>query len=222
MTSIRGYTDLLAQGTVGPINEIQANFLNTIRSNVTRMANLVSDLADISRIEAGRIRLEFGEVAIENVVTEVCTSVQAQLDAKEHHLELSLPDNLPRVWGDYNRLIQIMNNLVSNAIKYTPEAGHIRIQAVESENLWDPQGAPRVIHISIKDDGYGISDEDQEKIFQKFFRSGDLNVRDQPGTGLGLNITRHLVEMQGGQIWFESAYGKGSTFHLSIPIAVSG
>lgn len=220
MTSIRGYTDLLAQGTVGPINEIQSNFLNTIRSNVNRMANLVSDLADVSRIEAGRIRLEFGEVTIANVVTEVSTSVQAQLETKEHGLDLSIPDDLPPVWGDYNRLIQIMNNLVSNAIKYTPQTGHITIQAVESDNLWDDHGAPKVVHITIQDDGYGISIEDQEKIFQKFFRSGDQSVRDQPGTGLGLNITRHLVEMQGGKIWFESNYGKGSTFHITIPVAV--
>jgi signal transduction histidine kinase len=146
--------------------------------------------------------------------------VQAQLEIKEHGLDLSIQDDLPPVWGDYNRLIQIMNNLVSNAIKYTPQTGHITIRAVESDNLWDDHGAPKVVHITIQDDGYGISIEDQEKIFQKFFRSGDQSVRDQPGTGLGLNITRHLVEMQGGKIWFESNYGKGSTFHITIPVAV--
>lgn len=222
MTSIRGYTDLLAQGTVGPVNEIQANFLNTIRSNVNRMANLVSDLADISRIEAGRLHLEFQAISIQEILDEVIHSAQAQIDEKEHSLDTVIPGDLPKVWGDLNRLIQVMNNLVSNAIKYTPQNGHIIIQSELTSNQWDPDGAPEVVHIFVADNGLGISMEDQEKMFQKFFRSADQNVRDLPGTGLGLNITRHLVEMQGGRIWFETELGHGSVFHYTIPVAVTG
>jgi len=218
MTSIRGYADLLAQGTVGQINEIQANFLNTIRSNVNRMATLVSDLADVSRIEAGRMHLEFEAVSIEEVVSEVVRSTQGQIDEKEHILEIGIPSALPRVWGDYNRLIQVMTNLVSNAIKYTPQNGQIRIESELAENDWDRDGAPQVVHVKVVDNGFGISAEDQEKIFQKFFRSADQNIRDLPGTGLGLNITRHLVEMQGGRIWFETESGQGSTFHFTVPV----
>jgi signal transduction histidine kinase len=221
MTSIRGYTDLLAQESVGPVNEIQLNFLNTIRSNVNRMANLVSDLTDVSRIEAGRMRLEFGSVSLTNIIEEVSNSVQAQLADKEHTLKVDIPENLPNVWGDYNRIIQVMNNLLSNAIKYTPQHGKIRITCQVTENSWDTEGAPQVILVSVNDSGFGISSEDNSKIFHKFFRSGDQNVRDVPGTGLGLNITRHLVEMQGGQIWFDSEHGKGSTFYFTIPVSAT-
>jgi signal transduction histidine kinase len=221
MTSIRGYADLLAQGTVGPINEIQGNFLNTIRSNVNRMANLVSDLADVSRIEAGKLRLEFGEVSITEIIHEVINSTQAFLNEKEQVLVLDLPDDSPLVWADYNRLIQILNNLVSNAIKYTPQGGHITINAGKHQNEWDSKGAPQVVKLSVIDTGYGISPEEQVKIFQKFFRSSDPNIRDVPGTGLGLNITRHLVEMQGGRIWFSSQVGTGSVFHFTIPVAAT-
>ncbi len=221
MTSIRGYTDLLAQESVGSVNEIQLNFLNTIRSNVNRMANLVSDLTDVSRIEAGRMRLEFGSVSLANIIEEVTNSVQAQLADKDHTLNVDFPENIPNVWGDNNRIIQVMNNLLSNAIKYTPQHGKIRVSCQVTENSWDTEGAPQVILVSVNDSGFGISPEDNSRIFHKFFRSGDQNVRDVPGTGLGLNITRHLVEMQGGQIWFDSEHGKGSTFYFTIPVSAT-
>jgi len=181
----------------------------------------VSDLADVSRIEAGRLHLDFRAISMEEVFNEVVRSVQAQLNEKEHSLEVMIPEGLPQVWGDLNRLIQIMNNLVSNAIKYTPQNGEISIQAELASNQWDPEGAPEVVHIFVTDNGLGISKEDQEKVFQKFFRSADQNVRDLPGTGLGLNITRHLVEMQGGCIWFEADLGSGSVFHFTMPVAVT-
>jgi signal transduction histidine kinase len=219
MTSIRGYADLLAQGAAGPINEIQSNFLGTIRSNVNRMATLVSDLADISRIEAGRMRLEFSAVPLEAAIQEVARSSQAQIDAKKQTLTLEIPADLPPVWGDNNRLIQVLANLLSNANKYTPNEGSILISAEACANRWDPQGAPQVALIAVKDSGIGISPADRQKIFQKFFRSEDAKVREAPGTGLGLNITRHLVEMQGGRIWFESALGEGTTFFFTIPVS---
>jgi len=219
MTSIRGYTDLLAKGAVGPVNEIQMNFLNTIRSNVNRMSTLVSDLSDISRIEAGRMRLEYGTISLADVVGEVIRSVQSQIDEKGQRLELAIPEDIPPVWGDYNRLVQIFTNLVSNANKYTPEGGNIHIRAQCTENRWDAAGAPEVVLVEVTDNGFGISAEDQAKIFQKFFRSEDQNIRQSPGTGLGLSITRHLVEMQGGKIWFESKLGEGTSFYFTIPVS---
>jgi signal transduction histidine kinase len=108
---------------------------------------------------------------------------------------------------------------VSNAYKYTPEGGEIKLGAAVSANQWDPDGAPQVVRLWVQDNGIGISLEDQAKIFQKFFRSDDMKAREAPGTGLGLNITKSLVEMQGGQIWFESEYRKGTTFHFTVPVA---
>jgi signal transduction histidine kinase len=113
----------------------------------------------------------------------------------------------------------VMINLVSNATKYTPEEGTLVVGAEASANKWDPEGSGKVVHFWVKDNGIGISPEDQAKIFQKFFRSEDQKAREAPGTGLGLNITKSLIEMQGGRIWFESKYREGTTFHFTVPVA---
>ncbi len=219
MTSIKGYTELLAAGAVGPINEMQNNFLNTIRSNVERMSTLVSDLNDNAKIEAGRLRLDFKAVNLSDVVDEVIRSTSRQIEDKKQEIQVQVPKSLPLVWADQTRVSQVLINLVSNAHKYTPEGGKIVIAAEVSANQWDPGGAAQVVHIWVKDNGIGISVEDQQKIFSKFFRSDDQKAREAPGTGLGLNITRGLVEMQGGKIWFDSEFRKGTTFHFTIPVA---
>ncbi|HLF89552.1 MAG TPA: GAF domain-containing protein [Anaerolineales bacterium] len=221
MTSIQGYTDLLAKGAIGSINEAQAGFLATIRANVKRMDRLVSDLADISRIEAGRLRLDFVAVPMQEVVDEVVRSTKGQIDEKAQTLIVDVPENLPSVWGDRTRIIQVLTNLVSNAHKYTPHQGQILLRAERSKNQWDThkEAAPEVIHLYVQDSGIGIKPEDQKQIFSKFFRSDDPKARESPGTGLGLNITKNLVELQGGQIWFESEFRIGTTFHFTIPIA---
>ncbi len=219
MTSIKGYTELLSGGAVGPVNEMQANFLNTIRSNTERMSTLVSDLNDNSKIEAGRLRLDFKAVDLVDVVDEVVRSTKRQIDDKKQAIEVALPAQLPRIWGDRTRVAQILINLVSNAHKYTPEGGMLVVGGESTPNRWDPEGVKNVVHLWVKDNGIGISPEDQVKIFQKFFRSEDQKARESPGTGLGLNITKSLVEMQGGRIWFESAFREGTTFHFTVPVA---
>jgi signal transduction histidine kinase len=221
MTSIKGYADLLAAGAVGPINDVQNNFLSTIRSNVDRMATLVSDLSDVSRIEAGRMRLEFESVLVDDVFQEIVRSSHNQLELKNQSLHVKIEDKLPNFWGDRIRIIQILTNLVSNANKYSPLNSEIHISAEQCENIWDPSGAKQVIHIFVRDHGYGISIQDQSKIFEKFFRSDDPNIREVSGTGLGLNITKTLIEMQGGKIWFESKPNEETTFHFTIPISES-
>ncbi len=219
MTSIRGYTDLLMAGAVGTINEAQAGFLGTIHSNVTRMATLVSDLADISRIEAGRLRLDFGAISMAEIIDDVIRSTNRQIEEKEQQLVLDIPENIPDIWGDRIRLIQVITNLVSNAYKYTPNKGQITIQASYMSNKWDPDGALKVVRVAVQDTGIGLTEEDQNRIFTKFFRSEDQKAREAPGTGLGLNITKNLIEMQGGKIWFESEFRKGTTFFITVPVA---
>jgi signal transduction histidine kinase len=219
MTSIKGYSELLAAGAVGAINTQQANFLNTIHSNVERMSTLVSDLNDNSKIEAGRLRIEFKAVEVNELVEEVVKSTKRQIDDKKQTIHAEVPPQLPMVWGDRIRLGQVFINLVSNATKYTPEGGALVVGAESSVNTWDPEGAGKVVHFWVKDNGIGISPEDQAKIFQKFFRSEDQKAREAPGTGLGLNITKSLIEMQGGRIWFESTYREGTTFHFTVPVA---
>ena len=219
MTSIKGYSELLAAGSVGVINEMQANFLSTIRANVQRMSALVSDLNDNAKIEAVQLRLDYKPVNIDDVVDEVIRSTKRQVDDKKQAIELHVPEKLPNVWADQTRIGQVLTNLVSNAHKYTPEGGKILLGAEVTSNQWDPGGAKEVVHLWVKDNGIGISIEDQAKIFQKFFRSDDSKAREAPGTGLGLNITKSLVEMQGGRIWFDSEFRHGTTFHFTVPIA---
>jgi signal transduction histidine kinase/putative methionine-R-sulfoxide reductase with GAF domain len=219
MTSIKGYTELLAAGAVGQVNEAQANFLSTIRSNIERMNTLVSDLNDLSKIEAGRLRMDFKALPLSTAVEDIVRSTRRQVEEKGQQLSIQLPTDLPNVWADRTRLAQILVNLVNNANKYTPQGGQVVVSAEACDNQWNPDGAPRVVHIWVKDNGIGIGPEDQKKIFQKFFRSEDPKTREAPGTGLGLNITKSLVEMQGGQIWFDSEFRKGTTFHFTIPVA---
>ena len=219
MTAVMGYAGFLAAGAVGPINEAQGEFLGIIDSNANRMAILVSDLADISRIESGHLILEFSTPSIAKVVEEVIQSTRAQIEEKDQTLTPKIPDDLPLVWGDRTRLVQILTNLVNNAHKFTPPSGQITIYAEHTANRWDPQGAREVVHIAVEDNGIGIRSKDQEKIFQKFFRSRDQEARDAPGTGLGLSIAKNLIEMQGGRVWLESEFRKGTTFHFTVPVA---
>jgi len=221
MTSIKGYTDLIAAGAVGEVNEAQANFLSTIRSNIDRMNTLISDLNDLSKIEAGRMRLEYRSFDLKKLVDDIVRSTHRQLEDKSQELIVNLDQELPQVWADASRVSQVLINLVSNANKYTEKGGKIYLEAKPSKNQWDANGPTEVVHIVIKDNGIGISSEDQAKIFQKFFRSEDPKTREVAGTGLGLSITRSLVEMQGGKIWFESEYRKGTAFHFTLPISTN-
>jgi signal transduction histidine kinase len=154
-----------------------------------------------------------------DIAENVVRSTRRQIDDKKQTIEIQLPEDLPQIWADRTRLEQILINLVSNANKYTQESGTISIIAEKSPNQWDPQGPPEVVHIQVKDNGIGMTPEDQKKIFMKFFRSEDDQARKSPGTGLGLNITKSLTEMQGGKIWFESEFRKGTTFHFTIPVS---
>ncbi len=219
MTSIKGYTELLATGAVGSITPAQANFLSTIRNNTDRMNTLVSDLNDLTKIEAGNMRMEPKALDLKEILNELVRSTRRQLDEKQQTLTLSMGEELSDVWADPNRLVQILTNLISNAHKYTQKNGEISLIAEKSKDYWGSDPSRWVTHIMVKDNGLGISEEDQKMIFQKFFRSEDADIRASSGTGLGLNITRSLVEMQGGKIWFESEYKKGTTFHFTLPMA---
>jgi signal transduction histidine kinase len=212
MTSIKGYTKLLQMGAGGELSNQQRDFLNVIGNNVDRMAQLVEALLDVSRIEAGRIRLEIEDVQIADVINEVLESVQTQIESKRLHLTVDITNNLPALRADYNRMAQIVTNLVSNAYKYTPEGGDITVSARPYN------GSIQGISVTVKDTGYGISEEDQTKLFTNFFRSGDQNIRDEPGTGLGLAITKKMVETHGGELTFESELGKGSAFTFRMPL----
>ena len=219
MTSIKGYADLLVKGVAGELNDAQRNFMDTISVNVSRMNTLVSDLLDVSRIESGRIRLEFTDVSIAQVINDALRTTSRQLEAKQQTLETEIAPDLPLVRGDQSRLVQILTNMVSNAHKYTPEAGRITIRAKRWTNGQGTGEQGEFVLCSVADTGIGIAPADQDRLFTKYFRADDPSVRNEAGTGLGLVITKSLVELQGGEIWVESQVGQGSTFAFTVPVA---
>lgn len=214
MTAIKGYTDFLSKGMGGQLTEMQQQFVQVIRRNIGRMDDMVAELLDISRIESGRIQLKMESVLPEEIVHEVLRAFEQVIAAKNQQLQVELAPDLPCVYGDRGRLIQVLSNLVSNANKYTPEGGTITLR-LDSQQVNDHA----YVRWSVQDSGIGMTPEELERLFTKYFRSSNPAVRNVPGTGLGLVITRSLVELHNGQINVESETGKGSTFSFTIPVA---
>jgi len=149
-------------------------------------------------------------VPVARYVQETVAAMRPQVESRRHQLSLDLPAGLPAALADRTRLVQIITNLLSNACKYTPEGGQIRIHARSQAGR---------VQIAVADSGIGMSAEDQARLFTQFFRSENPAVREQQGWGLGLNVTRRLVELQGGEMGVTSELGKGSTFWFTLPIA---
>jgi signal transduction histidine kinase len=210
LTSIRGYVDLLLEGETGELLPDQRAFLEIVAGNARRLVNLINDLLDLSRIESGRVTLNRTAVDLGYTVYDIAAGLRPALDAKRQTLSIEVAPGLPTVDGDPDRLAQVIANLLSNANKYTPAGGRIRISLVrDGERLL----------LAVQDDGIGISEEDQAQLFTRFFRARNRATEEVGGTGLGLAISRSLVEMHGGAIAVESAPGAGSTFTVVLPIA---
>lgn len=209
MTAIKGYAELMLNGVSGPINDQQRQFLNVIRSNVERMTVLVSDLSDISRIESGRIRIELRAVDVAHTVKETLKSLQGAFTDRNQTVHLNLPGALPPARTDPVRLMQVLTNLLSNANKYSPAGATITVTV---------EAAPPFLRISVADTGYGISPADQAKLFTPFFRSEEAHIRQEQGWGLGLHLSKRLVDVLGGALTVQSEPGKGSTFSFTVPI----
>ncbi|MDW8299353.1 MAG: GAF domain-containing sensor histidine kinase [Anaerolineae bacterium] len=206
MTSINGYADLVRMA--GPVNEKQQAFLATIKSAVQRMKILVSDLSDISRIETGNLRVELTRVNVSEIIETVRESIAAEIAQRSHHLQIDLEPNLPAVRADRDRLIQILLNLASNAYKYTPNGGTLRLSA-KRDNA----------HIAfvVADNGVGMTPEQLAKLGTKFWRAD--NGLEQPGTGLGFAITRSLIALMNGELDVQSTPNQGTTVTFRLPIA---
>ncbi len=215
MTSMQGYAKMLTLGIGGEMNERQGQFLQVITANVDRMGKMVNDLLEISRLEAGRTTLKPERLQPKEVVDQALDTIQADVEARGHALEVQVPGDLPPVTVDRDRLLQILNYLLSNACMYTPNGGTIRVSASEPDPAAGPPGH---LQFSIRDTGIGISAEDLARL-GKFFRADHDLVVSQPGTGLGIAIARGLIELHGGELTIESEPDRGSTFSFSVPIA---
>jgi signal transduction histidine kinase len=210
MTSIKGYTDLLRQGAAGPVNEQQLSFLIVIRNNIDRMTALISDLSDISRMDSGRLKVEILPLSLMNHLDKALKELHPILQEKGHLLKVEIPETIPPVLSDPNRLVQILANLIRNACMYTPENGLICIQAAQDNGM---------VRLEVSDNGIGIKPEDLERLFTPFYRSDDVVVREQHGWGLGLYVVSRLVKAMGGSLGAQSDTGKGSTFWFTLPAA---
>lgn len=212
MTSIRGYTDILLMGAAGTLNDQQKSFLNVVKANTERLNILVNDLLDISRIEAGKVSLNMQAVPLVETAEKVIQEFtqRSQDESKTMTFEVQSPDFKPSVLGDVERVRQILENLIENAYLYTPDQGKVTIQFHQDHGF---------IQTDVIDNGIGIGPEDQERIFERFFRGEDPLVLASAGTGLGLPIVRYLIERHGGQLWMtsEGIPGRGSVFSFTLP-----
>jgi signal transduction histidine kinase len=227
MTAIKGFTQLLGMGGLGPVNDTQREFLQTIQSNAERMISIINDVLDITKIETGSIDLEMRPIHLAETLSGVMSEVKTMLEARQHVLTMNIPPGLPLVRADATRLHQILYNMVSNAIKYTPVGGNIAVEAHEAvlEHLPDqvrdrvPQDR-RYVQMNIKDTGVGIAPNEVDLIFERFYRTENPLKVEAGGTGLGLSLVKPLIELLGGRIWVESVLKEGSTFSFILPTPV--
>jgi len=210
LNSIIGFSDMLLTENVGTLTPMQRDFVETVARNGRHLLALISELLDLSKIEAGQLRLTLEQLDLRDLLREAAENVRAQIEQRRHRLDLDLPEEPLRVTADRLRVRQVLLNLLSNAIKFTPEGGRLRIVG-RAEN-----GGARV---EVSDTGIGIAPTDQPKLFREFVQLDASASRQYEGTGLGLALCLRLVELHGGRIGVESDLGRGSTFWFTLPHA---
>ncbi len=217
MNAIIGYTDLIIDGVDGPINEEQEKSLRKVSTNARHLLQLINDVLDISKIEAGKMKLSPKEIDLKWLVESALPTFEPQMKLKGLTLTIDIPDGLSLIYGDEDRIREIFINLLSNAMKFTDKGG-ITISAKLSERAIKPGEPPMFMEICVEDTGIGIKEEDLGKIFDKFVQADLTTVRQYEGTGLGLSIARGLVSLHKGVIWVTSKVGEGSKFCFTLPL----
>jgi signal transduction histidine kinase len=212
LTAIQGYAEMLVDHDVGTLSDRQREYLLIVQSSALRLSHVANSLLDVTRIETGRVDLVLEPCDLAALVRGVAETYQSEVLTRAHQLTLHAAPDLPLALCDPARTEQIVGNLLSNATKYTPPGGHIEV-AIERAQT------DGFLQVSVADDGVGIGPEDQGKLFNRFFRATSATQTDASGVGLGLYITRSLVELHGGRVWLESHLGKGSRFYVTLPIA---
>src|SRR3989441_622070 len=217
LNSVIGFSELLLTGQVegAPLSDTQRDYLETISRNGRHLLQLINELLDLSKIAAGRMDLHLEPVPLDALFREAVDSVRAQLEARRHRLALEPAAQSVSVTADRGRVLQILLNLLSNAIKFTPDGGLVTLAA-------QVEGDGRHVRVTVTDTGIGIAPQDQARLFQEFVQLDAAPSRRYEGTGLGLALSKRLVELHGGAIGVESALGKGSTFWFTLPRADPG
>lgn len=210
LNAILGYTELILDNIYGAVPVKIQDVLERLEKNGRHLLNLINDVLDLSKIEAGQLTLSLNEYSMEEVVQTVSTSVEALAAEKDLKLKVEVPKDLKIGKADEQRIAQVMLNLVGNAIKFTDE-GEVKVEVTVSNETFC---------VSVHDTGPGVTESDQQKIFDEFQQANGSSTRKKGGTGLGLSISKKIIDMHGGRIWVESTPGKGSTFRFTLPIRV--
>jgi len=209
LTAIKASADNMLDRLIGDLNGKQVGYLTRIKSNSDRLARLINDLLDLSTIEAGKIDLRPTNLPLVTLVKEAAESLRPVAAEKLINLTVMSADPGVIAWADRDKVIQVLMNLIGNALKFTPNRGKVTIAVAKNSAAW--------MQISVTDTGPGIPAEEVNKVFGRFYQIGQAGTQKTQGTGLGLAISKALVEMHGGKIWVESEAGKGSTFSFTLP-----
>jgi len=216
MNAIIGFSEILADQTFGELNAKQAKYVNNVLTSGRHLLQLINDILDLSKVEAGRMELQYSSLDVGQAISDVITIVKQLAGKKDVALRADVEPGLPLLTADPAKFKQILYNLLSNAIKFTPPEGSVTVKADEGT---DRQIEGPVLRLTVTDTGIGLKKEDRERIFGAFEQVDSSYARQQQGTGLGLALTRQLVELHGGRIWVESGgEGQGSTFTVLLPM----
>jgi signal transduction histidine kinase len=213
LVAIQKSLQLILGREVGDLNPDQERFLDIAHRNIDRLSRLINDVLDISKLEAGRVDMRPSEFPVQEVMRQVSSMLDTWMSDKKIHCELQAPPEAVTLEADMDRVTQVLTNLMSNAIKFTPDGGRIDVSA----RLIDEPGGTKFVELSVQDSGPGIPKESLEKIFEKFVQLELANSGGISSSGLGLTITREIVEAHHGKIWAESEPGQGSRFVARFP-----
>lgn len=208
LTSIKGYASILLAGKLGDVPEEVRLRLEKVNKHSDELTSIVNDLLDISRIESGRVVMKQTSVNISKLVASVADLLSVQFKSKDITFNTLIPQETTTIWADESQIRRVFINIIGNAIKFTQQGGKISVQSARAD---------KYIRIDITDTGCGIPPDDQEKVFEEFYRVDNAINETAKGTGLGLALVKHIIEAHGGRIWVESSSGRGSTFSFTLP-----
>jgi signal transduction histidine kinase len=212
LNAVIGFSEVMLAGMAGPMNDKQKEFAGDIRDSGKHLLGLINDILDLSKIEAGRMELEVRRFDLRAAMEHALTLVRERAERHGIRLEAEVDPLVGEYDGDERKFKQIMLNLLTNAVKFTPQGGTVTMRAQREDGSYV---------FAVKDTGIGIAAADHDKVFEEFRQVGADDARKAEGTGLGLTLTRKLVELHGGRIRLESELGKGATFTFNLPIATS-
>jgi signal transduction histidine kinase len=208
LNAIIGFSEVLLERMFGDLNEKQEEYLRDIYASGTHLLSLINDILDLSKIEAGRMELELREFDLPQTIDDALMLVRERASRRGIALDRAVDRRVGQIRGDERKIRQVVLNLVSNAIKFTPEGGRIEVRAVPGEGF---------VEVSVSDTGVGIAPENLEAVFEEFRQVGSTDQKVE-GTGLGLALSRRFIELHDGRIWAKSQVGVGSTFTFAIPV----